>query len=231
MRRVQLLGILALGALGLTAASAPGANPRAEVTLGRPLPNPVRVGQRVTITGQVRHVRPSTSAVLESMRQPQGRWRAISRAGLRRGGSFTLRLRIPGPAGLMFWRVAAVRGRRTLTATRAQQLLVGPAPVYCKPPPPIMQNIPAGDGWIVGGAYIEGGPAPGIYSCASQPYTVTARKDSGAVAASQRVPGGHSYTLVVPAGHYSLKSSSCGFGSATVTAGKQTHADVVCPVP
>jgi len=45
------------------------------------------------------------------------------------------------------------------------------------------------------------------------------------------VAGGHSYALVVPAGHYSLKASSCGIGSATVSAGEQTRADAVCPVP
>ena len=59
-------------------------------------------------------------------------------------------------------------------------------------------------------------------------FDVTVR---GTVAASEAVAGGHSHALVVPAGHYSLKASSCGIGSATVSAGEQTRADAVCPVP
>ena len=184
MRRAQLPAILVLGALGATAAGAPAAVPRAAITLTRPLPNPVRVGQTVTITGRVRHVPARTKAVLESKRSLRARWRAVARIGLRRGGRFTLRWRIPRNTGPIFWRVAAIRKGAVLTSTPGRQALIGPAPVYCKPPPPIAQNIPAGDGWIVGGAYIEGGPAPGMYGCVAQPYTVTARDGSGTVVAS-----------------------------------------------
>ena len=37
-------------------------------------------------------------------------------------------------------------------------------------------------------------------------------------------------TVVVPAGTYTLKSDFCQ-GTASVTAGKQTHADTLCLVP
>ena len=148
------------------------------------------------------------------------RWRVPKKLAV---GPLSLRLALVWPP--------APPPRRILRATPPVQSAVGPAPVYCAPPPPIMQDIPAGDGWITGGDYIEGGPYPGVYECVSQPYTVSALDGSGAVVASQRVAGGHSFALVVPAGTYKLRGSSCGFGSATVTAGRGTHADVVCPVP
>jgi hypothetical protein len=226
-----LPAIVVLAGLAATPAVAAAVNQRAAIALTRPMPNPVRVGQTVRIAGVVRRAPGAADAVLETKRSPERSWGVVARAGLRRGGRFTLRWRIPGNPGPVFWRVAAVRKGAVLTSTPAQQELIGQAPVYCKPPPPIMPNIPAGDGWIVGGAYIEGGPAPGIYECISQPYTVTALDQSGAAVATQQVAGGHSYTLVVPAGRYSLKVSTCGSGSAEVTAGKQTHADSTCPVP
>ena len=123
-----------------------------------------------------------------------------------------------------------LRDRYGLATTRPTQSFVGPAPVYCAPPSS-PGNVPAGDGWIVGGAYVEGGPFPGVYECESEAYTITATDSSGAVAASEDVAAGHSYTLVVPAGRYALRASSCGMASATVAAGAQTHADAVCPVP
>jgi hypothetical protein len=231
MRRSQLIAMVVICAVGATAAGAESIGARPAITLTRAMPNPVRVGQVVTIGGRVRHVASAARAVLESKRAPQARWVVVARTRQRRGGLFTLRWRIPAPAGWMLWRVAVVSNARVLSATPSQQALVGQAPVYCKPPPPIMQNIPAGDGWIVGGDYIEGGPAPGLYECESQAYTVVARDQAGAVVASQQVAGGHSYVLVVPAGHYSLRASTCGFGSATVTSGTRTRADMVCPVP
>ena len=231
MRRVPLLAVLVLAAAGATAAGAPAATQRTTIALTRPMPNTVRVGQTVTITGLLRRAPATTRAVLESKRPPRTRWRVVARAGPRRGGRFTLHWRIPRNPGPISWRVAAIREGAVVASIPGRQALIGPAPVYCKPPPPPAQNIPADDGWIVGGAYIEGGPAPGLYECESQPYTVTARDRSGAVVASQRVAGGHSYTLIVPAGDYDLRASSCGFGSATVTAGRQTRADIVCPVP
>jgi hypothetical protein len=110
------------------------------------------------------------------------------------------------------------------------QSAIGPAPVLCAPPTPPAVNIPAGDGWIVGGRYTIGGPFPGIDVCDGDQYTVTATDANGVVQATQTVAGGQSYTLVVPAGQYTLDSDFCR-GMATVTAGRQTQADTTCAVP
>jgi hypothetical protein len=107
---------------------------------------------------------------------------------------------------------------------------VGPAFVRCSAPVPPAINIPAGDGWIVGGLYDEGGPFPGIDECSSSGYTITATVADGTVAATQTVAGGHSYTLVVPAGKYTLNARFCR-GQATVTAGRQTAANTICAFP
>lgn|GEM_PF-4621202 len=78
--------------------------------------------------------------------------------------------------------------------------------------------------------YGEGGAYPGEYACSSEPYTVTAENHGGDVAASERVAARHSYTLVVPAGSYTLRSGACS-GSATVRAGRRTTADTYCRYP
>jgi hypothetical protein len=117
-----------------------------------------------------------------------------------------------------------------MAQTKPVQSAIGPAAQSCAQPPPPAVDIPVGDGWIVGGRYIEGGPFPGVYECDSEPYTVTATDANGVVQATQGVAGGASYTLVVPAGTYTLQSDFCR-GTATVTAGQQTQADTVCPVP
>jgi hypothetical protein len=117
-----------------------------------------------------------------------------------------------------------------LARTKPVQSGIGAAPQYCAPPAPPAVDIPVGDGWIVGGRYNEGGPFPGIYVCDTQDYTVTAIDANGTVQATRPVAGGHSYTLVLPAGTYTLKSDFCT-GMATVAAGQQTAADTVCSVP
>lgn len=127
--------------------------------------------------------------------------------------------------------MAALKDGRLVVSTKATPSAVGPKAVYCAPPVPPAVNIPVGSGWIVGGLYLEGGPFPGIMECEQQPYTVRAESPSGTVVASQQVAAGHSYTLVVPAGSYALHASTCGTGSATVTAAHQTKANTICPVP
>jgi hypothetical protein len=117
-----------------------------------------------------------------------------------------------------------------LAVTSRSQTFVGSAAVYCKPPVPPAVNIPPSDGWIVGGLYEQGGPFPGILECSGAAYTVTAVNSSGTVRASQSVARRHSYTLVVPAGHYTLTSGGCR-GTATVRAGRQTKADTYCDLP
>jgi hypothetical protein len=96
------------------------------------------------------------------------------------------------------------------------------------PAPP--GSVPAGDGWIVGGVYSEGGHPPGTPRCAGVSYTVTATNPAGKVVKSQTVAADDSYTLVVPAGSYNLASGACR-ATATVTAGQQTDADIYCRYP
>jgi hypothetical protein len=216
--------VLAVGAAGTGAAGKPS------IILAHALPSLVRVGDTITVRGQVRGVAPGTRAALEIKRI--GPWSVLVHAKLRPGGAFTLRWSVArADTGPVLFRVTALRAGKLLATTVPVQAGVGPAPVYCAPPVPPAVDILPGEGWIVGGAYLAGGAYPGIYECEGQPYTVTAINQSGVAVASQQVLGRHSYTLVVPAGSYTLKATPCGMGSASVTAGKQTVADAVCPVP
>ena len=205
------------------------------IVLTHPLPPVARQKQTVIIRGEAKRLS-DVRIELEGKRmyvKPAPPWKVLAAVGTTSGGRFALRWRVAphervGPISL---RVVARRVRRVVAATRPSRSWVGPAPVYCAAPPPIMQDIPVGDGWITGGDYIEGGPYPGIYRCESQTYTVTASNRAGQVLSRQRVCGCQSYALFLPAGHYRLTVSPCGSGQATVTAGEGTHADSACPVP
>jgi len=116
-----------------------------------------------------------------------------------------------------------------VAVSAATQVMVGQAPVYCAAPAPPPQ-VPAGDGWVVGGLYIEGGPYPGIHRCFAGDYTITVHDQAGNTVATQHVQDGQSYTLVLPAGSYALSSGFCR-GVATVTAGRRSTADTLCDVP
>lgn len=206
------------------------ASTQPRIVLSKPLPSLVRIGQRVVIKGHALRAGAHARAAL----QVRGLhpWTTVARARTGAHGAFTIRLHVaksnPGPVSL---RVALLANGRVVASTKVMQSAVGPKPVYCAPPVPPAVNIPVGSGWIVGGLYLEGGPYPGIFACEQQPYTIKAESTSGAVVASQQVAAGHSYTLVVPAGTYMLRASTCGSGSATVTAAHQTKADTICPVP
>jgi hypothetical protein len=192
-----------------------------------------RVGDLVRISGRVRATTRSTAAIEG---KTIGRWVILAQQALGRGGGrFMLHWSVPKtdafrPLSLRL--VVLVRGR-VAAATIPVQTLVGPAVITCATPVPPAVNIAVGDGWITGGAYIIGGPAPGLDECVGQRYTVTATNaTTGAIAATQTVAGGHSYTLVVPAGSYVLKANGCStFAPVKVTAGAQTPADVDCDVP
>lgn len=106
-----------------------------------------------------------------------------------------------------------------LAATAPQSLLVGPAPEPCATPT-VPTGLPPGDGVIVGGVYILGGPAPGLDACSGAPYTVTLTEASGAAVLTQQVS----------AGSYKLSDGHC-FGGATVTAGSVIEANTDCDVP
>jgi hypothetical protein len=227
----------AAGGGGAAVNAAPG---RPRVVLAHPLPGVVRQGENVVVEGRVTGdftARPDCPDLRSRLAQLEGRgmaprsarWRLLGQALFARR-SFELYRKVPrrfrkGPLSLQT--VIAYVGRR-VAATRPTQSFVGPAPASCALPSP-PANLPAGDGSIVGGASIEGGPFPGISQCESQAYTITATDFSGGVATTEEVPAGHSYTLVVPAGRYTLEASSCGMASV-VTAGVQTSANAVCPV-
>jgi hypothetical protein len=207
----------------------PVSPPLPAVRVSPPLPAVVRANDLLVVTGRVLHAPAGTDAVLES-KQALG-WRILARRHVgKRRGLFTLRWRVVVKASTpVSLRVAALEGHRLLAATAPQQELVGPAPVYCHAPtPPTV--VPAGDGWITGGVYFAGGPAPGLYGCERGRHTVTATNRAGMVVATVLVAAGRSYTLVLAPGRYELASGFCR-GSATVRAGKATRADTVCAVP
>lgn len=212
------------------------------VTLATPPPSLVRVKQVVIVSGHARHTPRGTTAALEfigAQGQKPTRWTIVAKAPVRPGGAFTLSWHVKQPTGipLVDLRVAAVHGGRTVAASRRVQSAIGPAFVPCKPPTAPAVNVPTGDGWITGGLYIQGGPFPGVDECEGSAYTITATNaQTGAVAATQTVPGGGSYTLVVPAGSYTLSASAntgCPGNSqpVSVTADTQVTTDTYCDVP
>lgn len=199
------------------------------IRITKPLPAVIRVNQFVTVAGTVPGA-PRGSQIALELKRSAG-WSSAASERVGKPGPFKLGWRVTGrPYVEATYRVLVSRNRTVLAATPPKNVAIGPAAVYCKPPVPPAVNIPVGDGWIVGGLYGEGGPFPGIYACSSQPYTVTATNRAGAVVASQHVAALHSYTLVVPAGKYTLASDGC-HGTATVTAGKQTKANTYCLYP
>jgi len=149
----------------------------------------------------------------------------------------------------MQWPVPEVRSltvRLTLRAGSRELASTATSTVYprkalvkrCSAPRP-PTNVPAGDGWVTGGVYTVGGPAPGIDVCRGA-LTLTVSNQSGVVVATSQVPQGASYTLVLPAGNYELAVgpklaagatiSECQ-GTASVTAGQETRANTVCSIP
>jgi hypothetical protein len=210
----------------------------AAITLAKPLPALVRLQQTVVVSGRVR---PSVNAAVAALeyRPPPGAgrqtWTFLATASIGKNGAFSLRWKVKQLKSVpISLRVVAVRDVRTLAATAPVQSAIGPAAVPCAAPVPPAVNIPVGAGWIEGGLIIQGGAFPGVYECESQPYTITATNTTtGAVAARMNVAGGHSYTLVVPAGTYTLSATAgCpGRGTATVTAAMGTTANTYCDVP
>lgn len=200
------------------------------------LPTSPRVGDVVHISGHVRYGGRSV-AVLQGRpgTARPGAWQVLARRALKRGGGhFALRWRVPASLSFKPWsmRLAVLVRGRAAAFTIPVQGIVGPATHRCAAPVPPAVNIPVGSGWVVGGAYIVGGPYPGVDQCFGQAYTVTAVNAAGAVVATQTVAGGRSYTLVLPAGTYTLSAGSCATHAAvTVAPARQTQADVVCDVP
>jgi len=195
------------------------------VSIAPPLPEAVRGGTTVTVSGHVQNPPPGAVVVLEQ--KASSRWRVIVHGRIQRA-AFTLRWR-PSSAGSITVRAALRIDAHDVAVSAAAQVVVGQAPVYCAAPAPPAQ-VPAGDGWVVGGLYIEGGPFPGTHRCVAGDYTITVLDQAGNTVATQRVQGGQSYTLVLPAGSYALSSGFCR-GAVTVAAGRQSRADTLCDVP
>jgi hypothetical protein len=214
----------------LTAIAA--ASPTAAITLGRIAGQPVRpgygetvrLGQMVTVSGTIAH--PPAHARIQLQGRTTAAWHAL------------LTVSVGGEKYMLHWHVRAtpfqlravlLSGRQPIAASAAASVLVGSAIVRCHPAP-APTELPAGDGWIDGGVYLQGGPAPGIDQCQSRSSTVTATSASGYVVASQDLAGGGGYALVLPAGTYELHDGEC-IGDATVIAGHRTVADTDCDVP
>jgi hypothetical protein len=224
---LPLIGVVAIAAAVLT--SVASGSPHATVKLTTPIPNVIRIDQRLEVKGLVRTVPKGSRVALELQRS--GGWKILADTFPGKLGGFTLNWRVTGPAYRPdSLRVAVLFAGQLVVATPTYTTGVGPKAVYCKPPVPPATMIPVGDGWIVGGLYGEGGAYPGMYACSGSPYTVTATNDSGTVEATQHVAALHSYTLVVPAGTYSLAAGGCR-GQATVKAGRQTTANTYCLYP
>lgn len=158
-------------------------------------------------------------------------WRVMASTALERDGAFALHWLVPNrtAVGPLKLRLILRWKSRRLAATPPREAAVAPSGTACNPPA-APGTVPAGDGWIVGGLYGEGGPPPGAPRCAAGSYTVTAGNLAGTVAKSETVPADDSYSLVVPAGRYILTSGAC-HGTATVAAGRQTDANIYCRYP
>jgi hypothetical protein len=184
----------------------------------------VRVGQVVTVSGTADH-RPAHARVELQGRITAG-WHTLVTVALR-GDRFTLHWHVRAREFQL--RATLVSGRRRIASSETAPVLVGSAIVRCRPAAP-PATLPAGDGWIQGGVYLQGGPAPGIDQCQSSSSTLTATSPGGQMVASQNLAGGNGYSLVLPAGAYQLRDGECR-GMATVTAGRRTAADTDCDFP
>jgi hypothetical protein len=220
--RSLALGVAGAALLGLTG-YATASSPRVHVTAQ--LPTTGRAGTAARVQGRAAHA--PTGAIAELERAAGLRWIRLAAATISHG-RFALSW-TPPAAGFLTVRVVVVRRHVLLAKTPSASLLVGAAPVYCAPPQ-TPADVPPGDGTIVGGVYNEGGPAPGVYVCQGQANTVTLTSAAGASVATKEVAAGQSYAFVVPAGGYTLAAGYCR-AQATVTAGRTTHTDTVCPVP
>jgi hypothetical protein len=252
-RAQPVLAVLVAGCV--LAAPAAGGEP-VRVHLAMALPNSGRVGSLVQVSGRVLGA-PAGSRVALERWSTDGRWDVLALTPIAKGRfALSWAPKVGGPVTLRL----AVRHRgRELAATKTHQMRVldnpAPAPLttpeahptpethptperrewtpeYC-PEPQLPSDIPASDGWIVGGLYLSGGPAPGIFACQSGPYTITVTNAMGATVATQQVVGRQSYIFTLPPGSYTLKSENgCGApGSAVVIAGAQTKANIICNIP
>jgi len=216
-------------AMGVLLSAGPAAG-RGTQFVSRPEAGQPREGQPVVLHGHA-HGAPHGALIL-LQGKGLGGWRTLGRVPLH-GLSFTITWhpRAGGQEQEIRFALAGPRGR-VLAAGGARQVLVGQAPVLCLAPP--LPAIPPGEGAIVGGVYINGGPAPGVRACSEAAGTVVeALNAAGAVVGSQTVSQKRSYAFQLPPGSYTLRTGGANYcsGQAVVTAGKITHADTECQVP
>jgi hypothetical protein len=96
----------------------------------------------------------------------------------------------------------------------------------CSPAGP-PTGVPAGDGWITGGAYFGAGAGSHSLAICLDSYTVNVLNEAGATVASSHVTEHGSFTFVLPPGRYKL-SGVCRPQSVTVRAGQETSANIIC---
>jgi hypothetical protein len=208
------------------------ASPTSAITLGRiagqrvrpGYGETVRLGQVVVVKGAVTH--PPTHARIQLQGRTSDAWHVLLTRSFH-GESFTVSWHVRTREYQL--RAVLLSRRHRIATSAVASLLVGSAIVRCHPAA-APANLPAGDGWIEGGVYLRGGPAPGIDQCQGRPSTVTATSANGYAAASRDLAAGHGYALVVPAGTYRLQDGECT-GQATVTAARRTVADTDCNFP
>ena len=218
--------------LASVTATAPAASPTSAITLGkiagqrvRPgYGETVRLGQLVPVSGTVTH--PPAHARIQLQGRTTAAWHALLTVAFHRE-NFTLHWRVRAREYQL--RAVLLSGRHQIARSARASLLVGSPIVRCHPAP-APASLPAGDGWIEGGVYIQGGPAPGLDQCSSESSTLTATSVSGYAVANQNLAGGDGYALVLPAGTYKLQDGECT-GEATVIAGSRTVADTDCDFP
>lgn len=223
--------VAAMTLVWVTATNA-AVSPTSAITLGRIAGQRVRPGysetvrldQAVLVSGTVSH--PPAHARIQLQGRTTVAWHALLTVSVS-GEDFTLRWHVRSMAFQL--RAVLLSGGHRIATSAVAPLLVGPAIVRCRPAA-APANLPVGDGWIQGGVYLQGGPAPGIDQCRSDSSTVTASSASGYVVASQHLAGGNGYALVVPAGTYQLQDGECA-GEAKVISGRRTVADTDCDFP
>ncbi len=78
-----------------------------------------------------------------------------------------------------------------------------PAVTYCSPP--VFEAPGPGMGEVTGSAYLAGGPAPGVFECASGVVWITT--PSGALVTSMEMHGHESFAFALPVGPYLVHAS------------------------
>jgi hypothetical protein len=224
----RFLGIAALALCGLLAAPAAPASTGPRVTIEPRLPDNVRIGTTIVVSGQVRNAPAGALLALETLvaapaNSPPVAWNDIVQWRVR-GDTFKLRWR-PG-AGLQTVRIALRTSAGDVARSTAQGLKVGVPPAYCYAPAAAPAQLPAGYGLLTGSVYVVFG-SPGRYSCMLAQPAITVVDQTGNTVAT--VNDGQSYAIALPAGTYQLKNNAC-VTSATVIAGKEVQADIVCHV-